>query len=580
MTRHPIRTRKVEKSEEIKQPMRLYAKRPNGACEPWCSCACHAKTVLRLKQPDVVGSFSVAYSGLPWVTASCDQKSCRSRSITNVAVTVQFPAWFWKRYWSSSFSYTAIRGPEINVKMPRTVSWLSDLWRHGVDGNLRAVQDLFSQGLASPWDVQGLGGSLLHYATDHGHWKLCKFLVDQGAMLENEDSFNNSPASLAWGKVLAGFLTEDEESMVANMFNDTDYLQTRQFTILHKIVLRLIPRTIQSELAFSTRDLDAVDSHGRTCVSWAAERGDADALKTLLQFDANVNLPDGQGNTPLHYVRNNTCVDILLAAGADITARNSFGHTPLHMVCRGAGSLPLLKRLIEGGININATDHSGETALCTATFGKHAECALHLIQHGADIDMAIGTNGLGDGPIHMAVISDVPAVLKLLLASNAKYTRANLFGRTILHYAAGLVCEETIQVLTSHGLQGIDVNIRDSDGKTAKDLLNERGDDDSNPDFKVKFHKLLDTISAAQYSESPNPIAIHEPELTIPTKAALEVLKDGSSIHFTPLSAEDENDCYEDDEFYEDSYDTHGAPMFYDALEEVTETLRVVDVTV
>lgn len=130
---------------------------------------------------------------------------------------------------------------------------MSTLWRHGLDGNIRAIQHLFSQGLASPWDVQGLGGSVLHYATDHGHWDLCKFLVGQGAILDNEDDFHNTPTSLAWEKVLSGALTEDEESMIANMFTDTDYLQTRQFSVLHKIVLHLIPRTIQSARLLDAR---------------------------------------------------------------------------------------------------------------------------------------------------------------------------------------------------------------------------------------------------------------------------------------------------------------------------------------
>ena len=557
--------------------MQIYARRPTAACESWCSCACHAKSVLRVKQRNLVGSLSISYSGLPWVTASCDQKSCRSRSVPTVAMTVQFPAWFWKRYLSSSFSYTPIHGPEINLKLPRTVSWVSALWRHGVDGNLRAIQDLFSQGLASPWDIQAIGGSALHYATDHGHWDLCKFLVEQGAILDNEDDFHNTPTSLAWEKVLSGSLTDNEESMVASMFTNTDYLQTRQFTILHKIVLRLIPRTIQSELDYSTRDLNAIDSSGRTCFFWAAARGDEDALKTLLHYGADVNLPDGQGNTPLHHVRNTACVDILLAAGADITARNSFGHTPLHIVCRSTGSLPLLKRLIAAGININATDYSGETVITTATYNKHVDCALYLIQQGADVNIANGTNGLGDAPIHMALMIDVSSVLQELLARGADYTRTNSYNRTILHYAAGLVSEQTIQVLKAHGLKDINLKMRDLDGKTARDLLDERGDDDASPDFKTSFNELLDTIAAAQ---ARGPTTDGEADIVkLATQAAaLNILKDGTVTCLTPVASDDGNE--DDDLFEEDEYDTHGAPIFFDALEVVDEAPRVVEIAV
>ncbi|KAL8827207.1 MAG: hypothetical protein Q9191_003328 [Dirinaria sp. TL-2023a] len=529
-----------------------------------------------------------SYSGLPWVTASCDQKACQSRSIPSVAITAQFPEWFWKRYWSSSFSYTAMCGPGINYsRLPRTVSWW-ELWRHGIDGNLRAIQDLFSQKLASPWDVQALGGSLLHYAAGHGHWDLAKFLVAEGAILDNEDAFNDSPASLAWGKVLEGSLAEDEASMVSRMFADTDYLQTRQFTVLHKIVLRLIPRTIESELAYSTRDLNAVDSTGRTCVSWATARGDEDALKTLLDYDPDVNLPDGQGNTPLHYARNSACVDILLDAGADITVRNFFGHTPLHMVCRGTGSPSVLKRLREAGIDMNATDNSGETALTSAAFRKQVECARYLIQQGADVDR--GIDGHGNAPIHMALLSNAPAILELLLAHNANYTRANAHNQTVLHLAACLGDEETVRVLITHGLQDMDISVQDVESRTAEDLLRERGDDDTDPNFKLKFRQLLETIAAAQHPVSPTRTATGARKLggELPTeKAAIEFLKDGSGVHFTPLSSsddDDENEDYEFDDVYAENRtdNTHSTPavLFYDAVEELNEALRVVEITV
>ena len=161
MTRNGKRAVKVA---EPNQAMQIYSKKSKVLCKEWCSCACHQKKVLRVKQPfsTAVGSVSLAYSGLPWITPECDQKSCASRSVPSVAMTVQFPAWFWRRYLSSSFTYTPIRGPEINLKIPRTVDWTWKLWRLGVDGNLRAIQHLFSTGVASPWDISPLGGSVLH----------------------------------------------------------------------------------------------------------------------------------------------------------------------------------------------------------------------------------------------------------------------------------------------------------------------------------------------------------------------------------------------------------------------------------
>ena len=155
------RTQQAVKAPETNS-MQVYGKKSKVSCKDWCSCVCHQKKVLRIKQPLALGSFSLAASGLPWITPSCDQKSCRSRSVPGIVVTINFPAWFWKRYLTSSFTYTPIRGPNLNFELPRMVGWDCKLWRLGLDGNLGSIRDLFVNGLASPWDVSPLGGSVLH----------------------------------------------------------------------------------------------------------------------------------------------------------------------------------------------------------------------------------------------------------------------------------------------------------------------------------------------------------------------------------------------------------------------------------
>ncbi|KAL9112644.1 MAG: hypothetical protein Q9227_003215 [Pyrenula ochraceoflavens] len=56
-----------------------------------------------------------------------------------------------------------------------------------MDGNVNAIQDLFSRGVASPWDVNPIGGSMLHYAADHKKFELCKLLLTSGADPQHED---------------------------------------------------------------------------------------------------------------------------------------------------------------------------------------------------------------------------------------------------------------------------------------------------------------------------------------------------------------------------------------------------------
>ena len=61
-----------------------------------------------------------------------------------------------------SMSFADLRGPELMVKLPRVVAWTSPVWRPAIDGNDLAIKDLFARGEASPWDMNPIGGSVLH----------------------------------------------------------------------------------------------------------------------------------------------------------------------------------------------------------------------------------------------------------------------------------------------------------------------------------------------------------------------------------------------------------------------------------
>ena len=552
--------------------VQVYSQKSIARCQDWCSCSCHQKNVLRLKEPNLIGSFSLAYGGLPWLTPNCDQKSCRSRSVPSVAVTFQFPPWMWKRYLSSSFTYTPVRGPDINFKLPRIVHWTNKLWGYGITGNVRGVQELYSSGMASPWDVNALGGSLLHYATDHGHWDLCSFLVREGVPTETEDDFKNTPTSIVWEKILANNLTDNEASTMASAFSNTDFLETRQFTILHKIVLRIIPRTLESELEYSTKDLDAVDSRGRTCVSWAAARGDDKVLKTLLKYGADPNIQDGQGSSPLHHASNVACISLLVEFGANIDASNSFGHTPLHLVCRGSGSIVLLKRLIGAGVDINAVDHDNETALLNATYNRHPACALHLLENGADMNIANGPYRTGNAPVHMAIMQNMHPVLDQLLTRGVEYTRLKGDGSTILHEVAQFADVETIGILKQHHLKSLDPSHLNDEAKMARDYLNER-EDGEEEDFKSVFEDFLRDIDAVKSTPQHE---YHDELEAIHHAPSLGALKDAVIASYTPVDSEDEDS----DKEFEGEDLGHNPPIFFDAVEDVAEMLPVVEIAV
>ncbi len=343
---------------------------------------------------------------------------------------------------------------------------------------------------------------------------------------------------------------------------------------MHKIALKLIPRSLQSELEYSTRDLDAIDASGRTCVSWAAARGDETSLRILLEYGADPNIPDIQGSIPLHHVRDVTCGKLLLHYGANLLARNSFGRTSLHTICRddgGDGALDMLKTLVEMGIDINATDYVGETALMNASLNRYTHCARYLLEHGADPSI-VGSDGTA--AIHFAALYDAHAILHELLAHGANHLAQKSNGETILHSAA-FSNTETIGVLIQHGLDGIDVSALDHAGKSVRDRLNEREDDSENPDFKSKFQEFLASLESSHMKrlESLPNEALAESSSLAAQMAALDITKDRTVTCLTPLSAATDDDDYED--LFLDGTVGHNPPVFYDALEEIDQARMV-----
>src|SRR5262245_66370276 len=86
-------------------------------------------------------------------------------------------------------------------------------------------------------------------------------------------------------------------------------------------------------------------------VADAAMRGDRAAVRAALARKADVNAPQPDGSTALHWAAEHDDVemaDILLVAGAHVAARTREGVTPLQLAATN-GRAPVLGRLLRAG---------------------------------------------------------------------------------------------------------------------------------------------------------------------------------------------------------------------------------------
>ena len=97
----------------------------------------------------------------------------------------------------------------------------------------------------------------------------------------------------------------------------------------------------------------------------AVRRKDVHAVRALLEQHADVNAPQGDGATALHWaahVDDLATADLLIRAGARAGAANDLGATPLHLACTNR-SAPMVERLLAAGADANARLMNGETVL-------------------------------------------------------------------------------------------------------------------------------------------------------------------------------------------------------------------------
>jgi ankyrin repeat protein len=156
-------------------------------------------------------------------------------------------------------------------------------------------------------------------------------------------------------------------------------------------------------------------------VADAAAKGDKAAVRTLLAQKADVNAPQVDGATALHwaiYRDDEELVDLLIRSGANVKAANRDGVTPLAMASL-YGKPAMILKLLKAGADASEVGPNGQTALMLAARNGNPDAIKVLVEGGAKVNARETLRGTT--ALMWAAEQKHPLAVKALLAGGADF---------------------------------------------------------------------------------------------------------------------------------------------------------------
>ncbi|OQS04531.1 ankyrin 2,3/unc44 [Thraustotheca clavata] len=208
--------------------------------------------------------------------------------------------------------------------------------------------------------------------------------------------------------------------------------------------------------------IDTADENGWTPLYVAAQNGCVDVVAELLSSNADVDKCAHSGWTPLFaasYYGHYTIVSMLIAANAQVNKAENGGRTPLWAAASNGRTI-IASQLICANANVNQSMQHGYTPLYIAAQNGHSVVVTLLIKANADINLCQEGEAT---PLFIAAQNGHAAVVKLLLEAKADVEKSVDDGATPLFVAAQNGHFQIVALLLQHNAN---INAPKSDGAT------------------------------------------------------------------------------------------------------------------
>ncbi|TMS39258.1 hypothetical protein L596_005811 [Steinernema carpocapsae] len=356
-------------------------------------------------------------------------------------------------------------GVDINVNVARKDK-VTLLHLAAGKGSLQLCQTLIGKG-ANVTAMDAGRKTPLHYAAENNHCQIIELLLENNADIECRDKDGFTPFLSAVSslteeavKTLCGagcdcsvvdvdqrsaiylcakfrgikilrYLLEDSkenEELVKNYINKS----TTDFQTPMHVAAANADMEVLRLLKEKGGEINAAGDDEETPMHLACQEGQIQVVRQLIEWDdSTIHDIDDNGNTPLHYAAKSGELDVvlaLIAAGANILARNSYEETALDCATRGgfhdvcvelldrmderiaydsmpnnvttplhiaaeAGHENIIQVFIEKDMSIDRVNEQGQTCLDIAIANNNIKCAQEILQSEAWRDVLRVSNG-------------------------------------------------------------------------------------------------------------------------------------------------------------------------------------------
>jgi len=329
-------------------------------------------------------------------------------------------------------------GADVNRHDARQLPWHKTALMYAVESNRLEIVQLLLQAGADPNASDRLhkpGRTPLIYAALEDNAEIVEALLSAGANATIKDRKGNTALHCAYGNLAIVKMLLAAGADPYEVGQDDSPIESASLMGHGEIV--------QLMLKSEPPDPEQAKRSKSQALEWAASNNDLVSIRELIEagVDINVQSTDGYDFTPLmtavthgHF----EAVKFLVNAGADLAATNDDGHNSLSLAFErgqldiarwliGVGAtLPekidtnylliatiergenALQMLLELGVDLNACDEDGETALSLAVDRYLPEVVQFLIKAGIDLEK--------HGPLALgrAIENNAPEIAALL----------------------------------------------------------------------------------------------------------------------------------------------------------------------